>query len=99
MFTTGIGARTPEFDIVLYSSGRQYCGENLDKLMIKRPDDLTEPIIMGDAANKNWSKKFKKLIAKCLAHARRKFVDCEAAFRTECGEVLDMLGEVYQIDA
>jgi hypothetical protein len=67
--------------------------------MIKRPDDLTEPIIMGDAANKNWSKKFKKLIAKCLAHARRKFVDCEAAFRTECGSVLDMLAEVYHIDA
>jgi transposase len=99
MFTTGIGARTPEFDIVLYCSGRQYCGENLDKLMIKRPSDLTEPIVMGDAANKNWSKKFKKLIAKCLAHARRNFVDCETAFRTECGEVLDMLGEVYKIDA
>jgi transposase len=98
MYTTGIGARSAEFDIVLYRSGRMYSSENLDQLMIKRPDDLTEFILMADAENKNWSKKFSAIIAKCLAHARRKFVDCESVFRTECEIVLDHLGEVYKID-
>lgn len=99
MHTTGIGARTAEFDIALYYSGRMYSGENLDDLLILRPDDLTEPILMADAENKNWSKKFKAIIAKCLAHGRRQFVNCESAFQTECGIVLDMLGKVYKIDA
>jgi hypothetical protein len=99
IYTTGIGARTAEFDIVLYCSGRQYSSENLDQLMIERPDDLTEPILMADAESKNWSKNFRAIIAKCLAHARRKFVDCEPAFRTECGEVLKKLADVYKIDA
>ncbi len=99
MYTTGIGARSPEFDIVLYCSGRMYASENLDQLMIKRPDDLTEFILMADAANKNFTKKFSAILAKCLAHGRRKFVDCEPAFRTECGIVLNKLGEVYKIDA
>lgn len=99
IYTTAIGARSPEFDIVLYSSGRRYSSENLDLLMEMRPDDLTEFILMADAENKNWSKNFSYVIAKCLAHARRKFVDCEPAFRTECSIVLDKLGEVYKIDA
>jgi hypothetical protein len=99
MYTTGIGARSAKFDIALYYSGRMYAGENLDQLLIKRADDLTEPILMADAENKNWSKKFRAIIAKCLAHGRRKFVDCSPAFPTECGKVLDDLAEIYCIDA
>jgi transposase len=99
MHTTGIGSRSEEFDIAIYCSGRKYCGENLDELLTLRPDDLTEPILMADAENKNWSKKFKVIIAKCLAHARRKFVNCQSAFQTECGVVLDKLAAVYNLDA
>ncbi|MEW6736233.1 MAG: transposase [Acidobacteriota bacterium] len=68
-------------------------------LMVMRGDDLTEFILMADAKSKNWSKKFSYIVAKCLAHGRRKFVDCKPAFRTECGIILDKLGEVYKIDA
>lgn len=99
MQTTGIGARSDKFEIVLYFSGRKYMGENLSQLLEQRPLDLTEPKIMADAANKNWTKKFRAIICKCLAHGRRKFVDCETAFPNECATVLDLLAEVYKIDA
>jgi transposase len=99
MHTTGIAARSDEFDIILYCSGRRYSGENLTELLKKRKDDLTEPILMADAENKNWAGNFKGLLAKCLAHGRRQFVDCEAAFPKDCGHVLDELGKDYYIDS
>jgi len=99
MHTTGIGARSTEFDIVLYRSGRKHSGENLSELLKKRGDDLTEPILMADAENKNWIGDYKAMLAKCLSHARRQFVDCEPAFPNECGHVIDELGKVYFIDS
>jgi hypothetical protein len=99
IYTTGIGARSAEFDIVLYCSGRRYSGENLSQLLKRRPDDLTEPTVMADAENKNWAGDYKAVLAKCLSHGRRQFVDCEPAFPAECGHVLDELGKVYIIDA
>jgi len=36
--------------------------------------------------------------AKCLAHARRKFVEIEQIFPLECAVVLDAIGQVYQMD-
>ncbi len=41
---------------------------------------------------------FEKIVAKCLAHARRQFVELEAAFPRECARVLDALAEVYRHD-
>lgn len=37
--------------------------------------------------------------AKCLAHARRKFIEIERAFPGECGRVLDAIAEVYRVEA
>ena len=50
---------------------------------------------MGDAISCNWSHEFATIVAKCLAHARRQFIEIEVAFPTECKVVLDALGEVY----
>lgn len=99
MHTTGVNARSANFDIALYYSGRRYSGENLSELLKKRPDNLTEPIIMADAEQKNWSIVYVAIIAKCLVHARRQFINCQPAFEEECGKVINDLGEVYKIEA
>lgn len=99
MHTTGIAARTADFDIALFFSGRKYSGENLSALLNHRPDNLTEPILMADAEHKNWVTDYQAIVAKCLVHGRRQFVDCQASFPAECKTVLDALADVYKIDA
>jgi transposase len=39
------------------------------------------------------------LLANCIAHGRRQFIDVAANFPQECGYVLESLGMVYGIDA
>jgi hypothetical protein len=74
MFTTGILAAVGEQRIALDYSGRRYSGENLARLLEKRPVDLEPPITMGDAIARNWPPGFVLIVAKCLVHGRRQFV-------------------------
>jgi hypothetical protein len=53
---------------------------------------------LGDAASRNWPASFQLANAKCLAHARREFVDLESAFPGECARVLDDLARIYRND-
>jgi hypothetical protein len=39
------------------------------------------------------------LVANCLAHGRRQFVEVASTFREECRYVLERLGSVYKYDA
>ena len=97
--TTGIVARAGQRHIALYFSGRRHAGENIAELLGKRAPELTSPIQMSDALSANWGGEFERIVAKCLAHARRQFVDIEPAFPTECGRVLDSIGAVYGFDS
>jgi len=97
--TSGIVAREGSPQIALYLSGRRHAGENLAELLQKRPSDLSPPIQMSDALSANWTGEFERIVAKCLAHARRQFTELEAAFPAECARVLDALAEVYRHDA
>ena len=57
---------------------------------------------MCDASSSNtsaYSEGVKILLANCLAHGRRQFVEVMANFPTECGLVLEKLGSVYHNDA
>jgi transposase len=47
----------------------------------------------------NWSGQEETVEAKCMAHARRKFIDIERAFPSECGRVLDAIAKIYQVEA
>jgi len=38
------------------------------------------------------------VLAHCWAHVRREFVDIEKSFPTPCGEILDLIGELYAIE-
>jgi hypothetical protein len=101
VFTTGIvssGARK----IALYFTGRQHAGENLADVMKRRAAELPPPIQMCDAMSRNVPKLadgVEILLANCLAHGRRQFVDVAGSFPEECRYVLEMLGRVYGYDA
>jgi len=85
--------------IALYANSRRHAGENIDELLKDRSAELGRPIQMADALAANWSGREETVEAKCLAHARRMFIDIERAFPVECGRVLDAIAEVYRVEA
>jgi transposase len=97
--TTGMVIEVGGHRIALYANGRQHAGENLDDLLKGRSADLDKPIQMSDALAANWSGEQETVESKCLAHARRKFVEIEAIFPLECGVVLEAIEQVYETDA
>jgi len=99
IFTTGIIAKTTAATIVLYFTGRRHAGENMAELLKNRLPSLTPPIQMCDALDRNLPKEFETLLANCLAHGRRKFVEVYENFPQECKYVIELLGHVYHNDA
>ena len=61
--------------------------------------ELGPPIQMCDALSRNLPAEFKTLLANCLAHGRRQFVDVAERFPEDCRHVLEELAEVYKHDA
>ena len=99
MFTTGIISQCDEHQIALYYTGRKHAGENLADLLSRREVDRGPPIQMCDALSRNPPKPFKTILANCLSHARRKFVDVVDSFPEQTRVVLDTLRHVYIHDA
>ena len=54
---------------------------------------------MCDALSRNPPKELQTILANCLTHGRRYFVDVVELFRDECGYVLQALEEIYKNDA
>jgi transposase len=98
LFTTGIIAQSGDNRISIFSSGRHHAGENLRKLLQKRKLGLEAPIHMCDALPANIPKEFKTVLAHCLAHSRRKFVEVIASFPEDCRYVIETLATVYHND-
>jgi len=61
--------------IGLFFTGWKHAGENLDKLLKERPEDLPDPIQQCDALSSNIPKNSKTQVSNCLAHLRRKFYE------------------------
>ena len=99
VFTSGIVATRDGHIIALFFTGRQHAGENLAIILAQRAADLAPPIQMADALAANTAGDFDTLLARCLAHARRRFVDVVENFPAEVRRVLETLREVYRIDA
>lgn len=97
--TTGILAVKDNHPIALFFTGRQHAGENLADVLKHRSAELDAPIQMCDALAANVAGDFKTIVANCLSHARRGFVDVAVQFPVECTYVLEALGEVYRVDA
>jgi len=99
IFTTGIVAKVGAHQVALFFTGGNHAGENLDLLLRNRAAGLAKPIQMCDALSRNRSKEFEVLLANCLPHGRRGFVDVAENFPAECRRVLEGLGEVFKNDA
>ena len=99
VYTTGIVARQAEHDIVLYFTGRKHAGENLATVLQHRMAALPPPLQMCDALSHNTKNEFDTIVANCLAHARRQFVEVAPSFPAPCRYVLETLREVYRHEA
>jgi len=102
VFTSGIVSVGQDWKIALYFTGGLHAGENIAGLLKQRRTELPSPIQMCDALSRNvprLSSGVKILLANCLAHGRRQFVEVAENFPSECRYVLEMLGHVYGHDA
>jgi hypothetical protein len=99
MFTTGILSRLDTHTVALYCTGNKHAGENLADLLASRDAGRAPPIQMCDALSRNLPKPFQVILALCMVHARRNFVDLVDLFPQECRLVLETLQKVYHHDA
>lgn len=102
VFTSGIVATGQDRNIALYFTGRRHAGENMAGVLAQRAAELPPAIQMSDALSRNVPKLsagVEILLANCLAHGRRQFIEVAANFPNECRYVLEMLGRVYGHDA
>ena len=99
LFTTGIVSILDGHRIAAFFTGRKHAGENLADLLAQRADELAPPIQMCDALSRNTCGDFETIVANCLAHARRGFVEVADNFPEECRYVLESLRDVYRNDA
>jgi transposase len=99
MYTTGIVSTCENRRIALFFTGRRHAGENLKDVLTHRADALPPPIQMCDSLSRNMPDELKTIVANCLAHGRRQFVDVVDAFPKQVEYVLRALEEVYKNDA
>jgi hypothetical protein len=99
VFTTGIVSTQEGRKITLFFSGRKHAGENLADVLAERAKELPAPIQMCDALPRNLPGELKVILANCLTHGRRYFVEAAANFPEECRYILELLGKVYHNDA
>jgi len=99
IFTTGIVSTCQDRRIALFFSGRKHAGENLKDLLLRRAAHLPPPIQMCDALSRNMPAGLQTILAHCLAHGRRQFVDVAERFPHECRQVLESLSGIYHNDA
>lgn len=99
VFTSGIVSTGAGQRIALFFTGRKHAGENLAEVLAQRAAALGPPIQMCDALSRNLPKALAVIVANCMAHARRKFIEVAPSFPAACRHVLETLGEVYKTDA
>jgi hypothetical protein len=99
LFTSGVVALRDGRRLALFFSGRQHAGENLADVLKLRAKELPPPIQMCDALSRNLPGELETIVAHCLAHARRQFVDVSERFPEQCRHLLEELAVVYRNDA
>jgi hypothetical protein len=99
LYTSGVVALRDGHRVALFFSGRRHAGENLAEVLKLRAAELPPPIQMCDALSRNLPGELRTILAHCLAHARRQFVDVYERFPQECRHLLEALAVVYRNDA
>jgi hypothetical protein len=85
--------------VALFFSGRRHAGENLAEVFKLRAAELPPPIQMCDALSRNLPGELQTIVAHCLAHARRQFVEVYERFPEPSRYLLEALAAVYRNDA
>ncbi|MFH1844396.1 MAG: IS66 family transposase [bacterium] len=98
IFTSGIVSTVDGQKVALFFTGRNHAGENLEQVLAQRAQELPPAIQMCDALSRNTTGEFTTIVANCMAHARRQFVDVAGNFPDECRHVLETLRDVYRND-
>jgi len=99
VYTSGIVSVAGGHRIALFFTGRKHAGENLEDVLAKRAEELSMPIQMSDMLSHNTAGEFETILAGCISHARRRFVDVAENFPVEVRHVLEELRKVYVNDA
>jgi transposase len=99
LFTSGVVALRDGHQVALFFSGHRHAGENLAQVLKHRAEELPPPIQMCDALSRNLPGELQTIVANCLAHARRRFVDVYDRFPKVCRHLLESLAVVYRNDA
>jgi len=102
IFTSGIISVLEKHRIGLFFTGQRHAGENLAAVLKQRACELGRPLQMCDALSRNLPdlpEELQTIVAHCLAHARRQFVDVAMNFPDACLHVLKILKAVYTNDA
>lgn len=98
IYTTGVISRVGDKIINLFFTGNRHAGENMDRILKHRSEDLPFMIKMSDALANNNTKDAMTIDCLCLTHGRRNFTDSildEKDF-TEPGQyALYLLGKIY----
>ncbi len=97
--TTGIVSDGPAGEIVLFFTGANHAGENLEALLNRRDTTLGPPIQMADGLSHNTAGDFETLLACCMTHGRRQFIDVVVPFPDAVEHVLNEIKLVYGHDA
>ena len=98
LFTSGVVSIRNGVRIALFVSGRQHAGENLSDVLKHRAQELEPPIQMCDGLTRNLPKVLKTILANCLAHGRRNFVEIHDRFPAECRHVIEAFKVIYHND-
>ena len=99
VFTSGIVSVLDERRIALFFTGHHHAGENLAAVLQQRAAELAPPIQMCDALSRNLPAELEVILANCLSHGRRRFVEVAMNFPQQCLYVLEIFKAVYQNDA
>ena len=98
LYTTGLVSRIEDRTIALYFSGSEYAGENLAKLLSIREPGQDPPIQMSDGLSHNKVAPGMTVVAICLAHGRRQFVDVLESFPEEARHFVDAIADIYAVE-
>lgn len=97
--TSGIVAVLAQHKVVLFFTGHDHAGKNMERVLAQRAEPLQPPMQMCDALASNVAGEFATVLANCLAHGRRQLVDVAAQFPESARHVIEVLAKVYEHDA
>lgn len=84
--------------VILFISGRDHAGTNLDFVLKHRAKDLGKAIQMSDALSSSKTKEFKTLAGSCLAHGFRNFEEIVDYWPEQCHFAMKRIGKVYEFE-